>query len=513
MTTKKKEVVIGIDLGTSYSVGAILESNGKVKALPNLNGELLTASVVNLRDEKNQVVGTAALNQMAFAPEYTIRLVKRSIGKTDSAGRPITVFIHPDSGKTYLPEEISAMIIRHLVESVETGLGATVVGVVITVPAYFDDPPRNATRRAGELAGVPVLSIINEPTAAGLAFGLDHAEDGVFAVFDLGGGTFDISILQIQGKDFRVLATDGDRDLGGSDIDNLILEKVIAAFKAEHGIEITSETDLPAWLETLSKCEIAKKALSQSETASFMVSSQGQRLVFELTRSDFNALIASIVVKTRTITERALAAAHLKPKDINDVLLAGGSTRIIAVREMLKDLFGKAPRSDTQPDEAVAMGAAIFAARKAADENRMTVDSEGKKVLPPPVKMVDVNSHPLGCLALDNGVERNCVIIPANTPLPAEKEEKFSLVHANQSEARIAVAQGADKALPADCTILGELILGGLPPGPMTDRVTVKYGLTTEGTLTITGTDTVSKKTTSDVKRDLIDLIKRINHS
>jgi molecular chaperone DnaK (HSP70) len=180
---------------------------------------------------------------------------------------------------------------------------------------------------------------------------------------------------------------------------------------------------------------------------------------------------------------------------------------------MLKDLFGKAPRTDTQPDEAVAMGAAIHAARKAADENRVTVDTEGKKVLPPAAKMVDVNSHPLGCLALHNGVECNCVIIPANTPLPAEKEELFSLVQENQTEARIAVAQGPDKALPADCTLIGEMILGGLPPGDKDDRVAVKYGLTAEGTLTINGTDTLSGKTTSDVKRDLVDLIKRINQS
>ncbi|MBP7935823.1 MAG: Hsp70 family protein [Phycisphaerae bacterium] len=513
MKPKGNGVVIGIDLGTTLSGVAIYEADTKVRMLANADGELLTPSVVNLRDEQRPVVGTAALNELAFAPEFSVRLVKRSMGKRDAQGNPVNVLIHPTSGKTYVPEEISALIIRYLVDSVEAGLGVHVAGVVITVPAYFDDPPRVATRRAGELAGVKVLGIINEPTAAGLAFGVDHGEDGRLVVFDFGGGTFDTTILDICGGNFQVMATDGDRDLGGSDIDNLLIEKVAQAFKAEHGVEISPQTDLPAHLETLAKCEIAKKTLSQAETASFMVSASGKRLVFDITRAEFNALIAPLVERTRMITQRALDAAKLQPKDIKDVLLVGGSSRIPLVREMLTELFGKKPRTDAKPDEAVAMGAAIFAARLGVDAKLAVVDTEGRKVLPPAPKIVDVNAHGLGCLAFVKDVELNCVIIPPNTPLPAEQEDMFALQQETQTEAPVVITQGRHHVPPSECNVIGEMVLKDLPPGPLVDRIRVKYGLAADGTLHITVTDTVSKKSTSDIKRGLAHLIAKTPHN
>jgi len=497
----KSGLTLGIDLGTTFSAAAVLEANGKAKVIPNADGELLTPSVVNLRDERHPVVGRAAANQSAFAPEYTVRLFKRSMGKTDAQGQSIPAFVHPDSGKAYTPEELSGLVIRFLVSGVEAALGTRVLGIVISVPAYFDSEAREATKRAGELSGVKVLQIVNEPTAGGLAFGLDGAEPGNYAVYDLGGGTFDSTILRIQDNDLRVLATDGDRDLGGSDVDNLIVARAVEAFRAQHGLEITPETDLVAYLETLDKAESAKKTLSQSETASFFISSQGQRMTMDLTRREFNALIAPLIEKTKAITRRALDAAKLNVSDIRDILLVGGSTRIPAVREMLTSVFGKAPRTDTKPDEAVALGAAIYAAKTAGEAGLLVVDTEGQKVLPPSVRVTDVTSHSLGCLALRNGVLRNCVIIPANTPLPAERKDTFALADARQTVAEVTITTGPDDVPKEECKEHGTLSLAGLPPRPVGQiSIEVRYGFTVEGTLTVTITDLVSGKSTSEIR-------------
>ena len=427
------------------------------------------------------------------------------MGKVDANGQPIPAFVHPDSGRAYSPEQLSSIVIRYLVDSVAAAQGVEVGGVVISVPAYFESDARAATKRAGELAGVNVLQIVNEPTAAGLAFGLDRAESGIYVVYDLGGGTFDITIIEIEGNNFDVRATDGDRDLGGSDIDNLIVAMTVEAFKAEHGFEITPEADLPAYRELLDKTEIAKKTLSQAEMASFVISAQGQRLVIDLSRSDFNKMIAPLVDKTKAITQRALEAAKVDVDGIRDVILVGGSTRIPAVRDMLTEVFGKAPRTDGKPDEAVALGAAIHAAQIAGDTNLAVVDTQGRKVLPPQTKVTDVTSHTLGCLALRNGVMRNCVIIPANTQLPAEMKDTFSVVDEDQTGVEITITTGPDNADESDCKKYGTLGLEGLPPRPTdVDSIEVKYGYTVEGVLTMTITDLISGKSASEIRRLVI---------
>ncbi len=499
--------VIGIDLGTTNSLVAIFEADGKAKVIPNTDGENLTPSVVNYRDEDQAVVGTPALHQMAFAPEYTVRHFKRAMGRCDESGNPASVFAHPDSGQIYTAERPSADVMRYLVQSVEAALGVTVGQAVITVPAYFQDPARKATLKAGEMGGIEVLSIINEPTAAAIAYGYEHAESGVFTVYDLGGGTFDVTILEMQDKNFRVLSTDGDRDLGGNDIDMKIQERAVAAFEAEHGIKITPESDLPAWLEIAYKCEMAKKILGKKNEASFIISAQGKRTVFNISRQEFDTLIAPFIARTRTIMEQALSTAGVKPEQLKDTLLVGGSTRIIAVRDMLTQLCGKPPRTDTKPDEAVALGAAIYAARMGADARLTFVDTAGKKVLPPRVNMIDVNSHGLGCLAFVDEDELNCMIIPPNTELPTTKEDAFSLRKPDQTEARIVIAQGNDDARPDECTIIGEVILSGLPCGLQKGRISVCYSLSREGTLSIHAKDTVSGISTSDIKPGLTSIV------
>ncbi len=511
---KKKQnqgLVVGIDAGTTISATAVLESDGSTKIVSNLDGEPLTPSVVNLGDEGKPIVGRAAVNQMAFDPTRTARLFKRGMGKRDASGAPIPAFVHPESGKAYAPEFLTSLVIRFLVASAAASLGKKVVGVVISVPAYFDSDAREATRRAGELAGVNVLGIVNEPTAAGIAYGLDQGHSGTYVFYDLGGGTFDVTILEINGDRFEVRATDGDRDLGGSDIDNLIAADVATAFKAEHGVVISPESDLITWVDLLTKCENAKKTLSQADVANFMIATQGQRLIVELTRAQLNALIAPIVQKTKAITERALAVAGLASKQIKDVILVGGSTRIPACREMLREVFGKPPRTDINPDEAVARGAAIIAAKHAVDAGLAVVDSQDQAVLPPPIQVSEVTSQSLGCLALVNGTERNSVIIPANTKLPVEIEKPFGLVFENQTAARVTITSGAHHAAPADCQRYGEVILAELPPRALgSEDIRVKYGFGADGRLHVTITDLLSGKSTSELKRGLEGMVGKV---
>lgn len=505
---KSLYVIVGIDLGTTFTLISIMLADGSIVIINNLDGESLTPSVVNIHDENSPVVGRAAVNQWAFAPSSTAALFKRSMGVLDEQGNHLPVIVHPVSGKAYTAVELSSILLRYQVKSVEAATGLKVGGVVITVPAYFESDAREATKRAGEMAGVKVLAIISEPTAAALAFGMDKAEDGIYAIYDFGGGTFDITIIRIQGKNFEVLATDGDRNLGGSDINNLIAVKVAEAFKAEHGIEISPLADLIVWHELLEKVENAKKTLSQSETASFMIAVDGKRLVFDLTRSEFNGLIAPLIDQTETIAKRALTAAALEPKGVKEVILVGGSSRIPAARSMLENLFGKPARTDINPDEAVARGAAIFAAKMGGEASIAMVDTKGNKVLPPPIQVKDVTSHSLGCLAQQDGTMRNSVIIPANTPLPAELENTFALVDANQTVAEVVITSGEDGADPADCKIYGSVTLRGLPPrSPELNSIKVKYAFNADGTLHITIIDSISGKTTSEIKKGFDNVI------
>jgi molecular chaperone DnaK len=505
---KSLYVIIGIDLGTTFTLISIMLADGSMVIINNLDGELLTPSVVNIHDEDNPVVGRAAVNQWAFAPTSTAALFKRRMGVLDEQGDHLPLISHPDSGKGYTAVDLSSILLRYQVKSAEAATGSKVGGVVITVPAYFESDAREATQRAGAMAGVKVLAVINEPTAAALAFGIDKAEDGIYAIYDFGGGTFDVTIMRIQGMNFEVLATVGDQNLGGSDINNLIAAKVAEAFKAEHGIEVSPMADLRVWHELLEKVETSKKTLSQSETASFMISVDGKRLVFEQSRSDFNALIAPLIDKTETCTQRALSSAKLEPKDIKDVILVGGSSRIPAARKMLEKLFGKPARTDINPDEAVARGAAIFAARMGGEAGIAMVDTKGDRVLPLPIQVEDVTSHSLGCLVQNNGTMRNSVIIPANTPVPAKLENTFALVDANQTVAEVVITSGEDGADPADCKIYGSVTLRGLPPrSPDLNSIKVKYAFNADGTLHVTITDSISGKTTSEIKKGFDNVI------
>ncbi len=495
----KKPLVVGIDLGTTFSAVATYNADGKSEVISNKDGERTTPSVVNLQDEKKPVVGRAAVNALAFQPTFTVSLVKRIMGKVDASNVSVPAFVHPDSGRTYLPEEISACILRHLKEGAEQATGRKVGEVVISVPAYFNDAARLATRKAGELAGLKVLRIINEPTAAAIAYGWEKGREGRILVSDFGGGTWDVTIIEVRGDDYRVLATDGDCNLGGSDIDNELAALAARQFKEATGEDIPSDPDLAGWYDVIDKVQKAKKDLSTAESTSFVLSGKGGRLVIDLSRAEFNEIIKPFLPRGQTLVENCLSASGLSWADIDDVLLVGGSSRIPAVQEMVGRISGKTPRMDISPDEAIAMGAAMVAAQEASKTGQEIVDGRGAKVLPPPVTIVDVNAHPLGCLALNGqGVLQNSVIIPANSPLPTEREGFFRLLFESQTQVRIRVVQGPPGAEPQDCLAIGEVLLDGLPPGPIhLDRIKVVYSYDVDGIVHVTATDSVSGKSTN----------------
>lgn len=499
MAKKKKKdgIVIGLDLGTTFSAVAIYGADGKPVVIHNKEGERTTPSVVNLADESAPFVGRAAYNQAVFAPEFTARLFKRQMGLVDANNNPIPAFVHPTSGRAYTPQELSAMVIRYLVDSAEQATGQPVIGVVVSVPAYFGDPARVAVRQACEMAGVELLRLTNEPSAAAIVFGLDKKEDGIHCVYDLGGGTFDVTILESKAARFNVRSCDGDRNLGGSDITNRPAQCVADRFKAETGVEISPEKDPVAWMELWEKADRAKCDLSSADKASIMVSAEGKRLQIDITRDEFDVLIADIVGRTREITLRAVQAAGLDVSKIDNVIVTGGSSRIPCVRKMLEELFGKPPRTDIDPDEAVALGAAIVAAGKAVENNLPAVDAEGKRVLPPAISVVDVLSHNLGVMAIDpkTGILRNVVLIPKNTPLPATKRDLFGLAHESQSTARVIIVQGEANAELEACTKIGELVLDGLEPGLMRqERIGITYDFDVDGVVTVQAEDTLSGK-------------------
>ncbi len=479
-------VPLGIDAGTTNTVFAMFGPDGKPIVVKNQDGEALTPTVAFLKDIANPVVGRAAMNQAEFEPQYYVSKHKRQTGKTDCA------FVHPEKGDEVSPEQLWAMFLDYARKSVEAATGQKVESLVVTVPAYYTDKARSSMTKAVDLAGLRCLGLINEPTAAALAFLEAKHEDGTFLVYDLGGGTFDVTLLKIEGENVTVLATDGNRDLGGEDINDLLMNKVLEAVAAETGEQLTEDSDLSAYREVRDKVERAKKDLSSAQETKMMVSAFGDRVCVEITRDQLVELIRPILKETKEITERVVADAGLSWSEITDTILVGGSTRIPAVREMLERLSGEPPRTDASPDEAVALGAAIYAAKLASDQGSTIVDSEGQKALPPAVNLVDINAHPLGVLALAGaGSElRNVVIIKKNTPLPASASETFSLEADNQTSVKIQVVQGADGAAPDDVHPLGEIVLGPLPPGPAgPDRVDIRMELDKDAILHVTGKD------------------------
>ena len=479
--------IIGIDLGTTNSCVAVMEG-GEPKVIPNEEGARTTPSIVGFSKSGERLVGQVAKRQAITNPENTVFSIKRFMGRRYNEVNdemkmvPFKVTQQGDhvgvlaQGKEYTPPEISAMILQKLKSSAEAYLGETVTEAVITVPAYFNDAQRQATKDAGKIAGLEVMRIINEPTAAALAYGLDKKKNETIAVYDFGGGTFDISILEVGEGVVEVKSTNGDTHLGGDNIDQRIIDWIVSEFKRENGIDLSrDQMALQRLKEAAEKAKMELSTLLEVEINLPFITADAsgpKHLQMKLTRARFEQMVEDIVQRSVGPCKQALADANMTPQQINEVVLVGGQTRMPRIQALVRDLFGREPHKGVNPDEVVAVGAAVQGG---------VLGGEVKDVL-----LLDVTPLSLGIETMGGVFTK---LIERNTTIPTRKSETFSTASDNQPSVEIKVGQG-ERAMARDNRLLGVFQLGNIPPAPRgIPQIEVTFDIDANGILNVTAKD------------------------
>lgn len=434
-------MIVGIDLGTTNSAIAYINAYGKPEIIHNREGGRTTPSVILFEGNETVIIGEEAKNNSVLDPFNTIDFIKSEMGN------PQYKFISGDTA--FSPEELSSLILKKLIEDAEEVLNTKIEKAVVTVPAYFNDAQRKATQDSGKLIGIDIVKIINEPTAAALAYGLLHNSDPQnILVYDLGGGTFDATIVKVNGKEVIVQATDGIRDLGGRDFDDKIIDYAIKVFNEKHGIDLMDIDYVKELQELRRRGEDLKKALSTRKESQLYISCKGIREAITISRDQFNEMIKPLYNRTEIIVQDVLHQANLSPKDIDKILLVGGSTRIPLISEGLKETFGITPSKEVNPDEVVALGAAI----------QGSILEDGiKEIKDSKVVIKDVSSHSIGVISIDSksGHKINSIILNRNSPLPAKSRRSFYTIEDNQEAIKLQITEGELEEIDY-ITIIGE---------------------------------------------------------